>query len=88
MVFSFCALVSKTCQYRITSPVKVEVIYKTSFSNILKSDMTYDRPEQATDGALVLHISKDILLLHALQITASEIFVALLSLVNLLLYSH
>ena len=63
MVFSFCALVSKTCQYRITSPVKslrAEIICKTAFSNILKSDMICDRPEQTTDRALVLHISKDI----------------------------
>jgi len=63
MVFSFCALVSKTCQYRITGPfksLKGEIIYKTAFSNILKSDMICDRPEQAIDGALALHISKNI----------------------------
>jgi len=55
--------VSKTCQYRITGPfksLKGEIIYKTAFSNILKSDMICDRPEQAIDGALALHISKNI----------------------------
>jgi len=51
VVFSFCALVSKSCQYRLSSPVKSlkdEIIYKTAFSNILKIDMICDRPEQAT----------------------------------------
>ena len=63
MVFSFWTLVSKTCQYRITSPVellKAEIIYETAFSNILKGEMICDRPEQTTDRAIVLHISKDI----------------------------
>jgi hypothetical protein len=55
--------VSKTYQYRITSPVeplKEKIVYKTAFTNILKSDMVCDRSEQAMARALVLNMSKDI----------------------------
>jgi hypothetical protein len=44
----------------LVKSLKEWIIYKTAFSNILKSDMICDRPELATDRVSVLHISVDI----------------------------